>query len=60
MTELSAQIRARVAEARSSLIAARQSGDDYLVGVHEAELENLSRVASEHGLTIPEFRESSH
>ncbi len=55
MTELSAQIRERVVEARTSLDEARESGDDYLATVREAELDSLARLAGEHELTIPEL-----
>ena len=40
-----------------SLRKAQESGDDYLASVREAELENLARLASEHGLRIPELND---
>jgi hypothetical protein len=55
MTEFHAEIRHRAAHTVQSLNDARESGDDYLVDVKEAELENLARLASEHGLRIPEL-----
>lgn len=55
MTEFHAEISDRAARAVSSLREAQASGDDYLVDVKEAELENLARLATEHGLRIPEL-----
>jgi hypothetical protein len=55
MTEFHEQIRKRAAKAVASLDKARAQDDDYLVEVQEAELENLARLAREHGLAIPEL-----
>ena len=55
MTEFHSEIRDRAAHAVKSLKDAQASGDDYLVDVKEAELENLARLATEHGLRIPEL-----
>ncbi len=55
MTEFHAEIRDRATHAVQSLKDAEASGDDYLVDVKEAELENLARLAREHGLRIPEL-----
>ena len=55
MTEFQTQMRDRAAMAVTSLKQAQATGDDYLVEVREAELENLARLASEHGLRIPEL-----
>jgi len=55
MTEFHAEMRDRAVTAVQSLKNARESGDDYLVEVQEAELENLARLATEHGLRIPEL-----
>ena len=55
VTEFHAEIRDRAAQAVTSLKEAQASGDDYLVTVREAELESLARLASEHGLRIPEL-----
>lgn len=55
MTEFHAEMRDRAVTAVQSLKKARESGDDYLVEVQEAELENLARLATEHGLRIPEL-----
>jgi hypothetical protein len=59
MTEFHSEISLRAARATESLQAARRGGDDYLVSVHEAELENLARLADEHGLRIPALRDYS-
>ena len=59
MTELHTEIRHRAARAVASLRSAQDSGDDYLASVREAELENLARIASEHGLRIPELADYS-
>ena len=56
MTEFHAEMRDRAATAVRSLKQAQDNGDDYLVGVREAELENLARLASDHGLRIPELQ----
>ena len=56
MTEFHAEMRDRAVTAVQSLKKARESGDDYLVEVQEAELENLARLATVHGLRIPELR----
>ncbi len=57
MTEFHAEMRDRAATAVRSLRQAQDNGDDYLVGVREAELENLARLASDHGLRIPELQD---
>jgi hypothetical protein len=56
MTEFHAEMRDRAVTAVQSLKHAQDSGDDFLVGVREAELENLARLATEHGLRIPELQ----
>ena len=55
MTEFHTEITERATRAVQSLRNAQESGDDYLASVREAELENLARLASEHGLRIPEL-----
>ena len=57
MTEFHAQLRARVVEAVNDLTAAQESGDDYSVEVHRADLENIARIAREHGVSLPELDE---
>ena len=55
MTEFHAQLRARVVEAVQDLTAAQESGDDFSVDVHRADLENIARIAREHDLNLPEL-----
>ena len=55
MTEFHAQLSARAQEAVQQLAAAERSGDDYSVEVHRADLENIARIARDHGLTLPEL-----
>lgn len=55
MTEFHTEITERATSAVQSLRTAQESGDDYLASVREAELENLARLADEHGLRIPEL-----
>ena len=55
MTEFHTAITQYALGAVQSLRDARESGDDYLALVREAELENLARLASEHGLRVPEL-----
>ena len=57
MTEFHAQRRARALEAVNDLTAAQESGDDYSVEVHRADLENIARIAREHGVSLPELDE---
>ena len=59
MTEFHAEMRDRAVTAVQSLKQAQDSGDDFLVEVREAELENLARLATEHGLRIPELQSYS-
>ena len=55
MTEFHTEITERATRAVQSLRNAQESGADYLASVREAELENLARISSEHGLRIPEL-----
>ena len=57
MTEFQAAITQYATGAVQSLRNAQESGDDYLAFVREAELENLARLAYEHGLRIPELND---
>jgi hypothetical protein len=59
MTEFHHEITHRAVRAVQSLHAAQESGDDYLASVREAELENLARLAAEHGLRVPELSDYS-
>ena len=55
MTEFHTEITRRASRAVQNLRTAQETGDDYLATVQEAELENLARLAQEHGLRIPEL-----
>jgi hypothetical protein len=55
MTEFHAQLRARALDAVNDLTAAQESGDDFSVDVHRADLENIARIAREHGVSLPEL-----
>lgn len=52
MTQFGAEIRSRVAAARSAMASAQETGDDYLVEVLAGELESLSRLAAEHQVAL--------
>ena len=53
MTEFQSQIRERVREAVSSLEDARANDDVHLVQIRTGELEDLARIAFEHGMHLP-------
>jgi hypothetical protein len=55
MTEFHTEISQRAARAVQSLRSAQDSGDDYLVAVQESELENLARIARDHGLRVADL-----
>ncbi len=55
MTEFHTEITRRAARTVQSLRSAQEAGDDFLASVREAELEGLARLATEHGLRIPEL-----
>jgi hypothetical protein len=57
VTEFHAEMRDRAETAVKSLKQAEANGDDYLVEVRQAELENLARLADDHGLRIPELKD---
>lgn len=42
----------RIRTTESDLAQARQSGDDFLAEVEQAELEDLHRLAAEHGVAV--------
>jgi hypothetical protein len=42
----------RIRTTESVLSRARETGDDYLVEVEQAELEDLRRIAAEHGVEV--------
>ncbi|HZB34179.1 MAG TPA: hypothetical protein VE465_28715 [Streptosporangiaceae bacterium] len=50
MGELAAMIDQRIAEASESLRTARAEDDAFLVDAREAEIDDLRRIANEHGI----------
>ncbi|GIH49619.1 hypothetical protein [Microbispora rosea] len=51
MHEFTAELRARLAEAREELRRARESGDEHGVQVALGRLDNLNRLAADHGIS---------
>lgn len=52
MDAFTAGILQRIRTTESDLDRARQSGDDFLAEVEQAELEDLRRLAAEHGVQV--------
>lgn len=52
MDAFTAGILQRIRSTESDLYAARESGDDFLAEVEEAELDDLRRLAAEHGVEV--------
>ncbi|MEU2791556.1 hypothetical protein [Streptomyces sp. NPDC007100] len=52
MDAFTAGILQRIRSTEADLDRARESGDDFLVEVEQAELEDLQRLASEHGVQV--------
>jgi len=52
VTEFRLEIRRQIAAAQGNLHQARIARDDYLIQVHQGELETLSRIAAEHGVPV--------
>ncbi|OEV04619.1 hypothetical protein [Streptomyces oceani] len=52
MDAFTAGILQRIRTTESDLNRARESGDDFLVDVELAELEDLQRLAAEHGVDV--------
>lgn len=53
MGELRTVIHQRLHDAYESIRAARVDGDDFLIDARRAEIEDLQRIASDHGIEIP-------
>jgi hypothetical protein len=51
--ELRATIQQRMSDAYDSLRTARDAGDDLLIDVQEAEIDDLRRTAADHGIDLP-------
>ncbi|NGO73882.1 hypothetical protein [Streptomyces boncukensis] len=52
MDAFTAGILQRIRTTESDLRHARESGDEFLVDVEQAELEDLHRLAAEHGVQV--------
>lgn len=52
MGEFAHELSERMSATAQSLESARAGGDDYAVELHAAELLDLNRLASEHGLDL--------
>ncbi|GAA3079689.1 hypothetical protein OHU17_09930 [Streptomyces goshikiensis] len=52
MDAFTAGLLQRIRNTQSDLEQARQTGDDYLADVEQAELEDLQRLAAEHGVPV--------
>ncbi|GGO54815.1 hypothetical protein GCM10012287_44640 [Streptomyces daqingensis] len=52
MDAFTAGLLQRIQNTETDLTRARESGDDFLVDVEQAELEDLRRIAAEHGVEI--------
>lgn len=56
MSEFAAELRARLNEVREEIRRAEAEGDDYRIEVHTGRLDNLMRLAAEHGIDVDEVR----
>jgi hypothetical protein len=52
MDAFTAGLLQRIRTTQSDLKHAREAGDDFLVEVEQAELEDLQRLAAEHGVPV--------
>ncbi|AEM81906.1 MULTISPECIES: hypothetical protein [Streptomyces] len=52
MDAFTAGILQRIENTKTDLIRARETGDDFLVDVEQSELEDLRRLAAEHGVEV--------
>ncbi|GGR42115.1 MULTISPECIES: hypothetical protein [Streptomyces] len=52
MDAFTAGLLQRIRTTQTDLTRARETGDDYLVEVEQAELEDLHRLAAEHGVEV--------
>ena len=52
MDAFTAGLLQRIRTAESDLTRARETGDDFLVEVEQSELEDLHRLAAEHGVEV--------
>ncbi|MFF7181002.1 hypothetical protein [Streptomyces sp. NPDC008121] len=52
MDAFTAGLLQRIRSAQTDLTRARETGDDFLADVEQAELEDLHRLAAEHGVEV--------
>ncbi|MET9373560.1 hypothetical protein ACFYV5_00585 [Streptomyces sp. NPDC003035] len=52
MDAFTAGLLQRIRTAQTDLTRARETGDDFLAEVEQAELEDLHRLAAEHGVEV--------
>ncbi|MET8748630.1 hypothetical protein ACFXPI_37200 [Streptomyces sp. NPDC059104] len=52
MDAFTAGLLQRIKATQSDLSKARETGDDHLADVEQAELEDLQRLAAEHGVAV--------
>ncbi|MGW0365208.1 hypothetical protein [Streptomyces sp. NPDC002990] len=52
MDAFTAGLLQRIRTTQSDLMQAREAGDDFLAEVEQAELEDLQRLAAEHGVPL--------
>ncbi|MEV7441272.1 hypothetical protein ACFCYI_38110 [Streptomyces sp. NPDC056257] len=52
MDAFTAGLLQRIRATQSDLMHARETGDDFLAEVEQAELEDLQRLAAEHGVPV--------
>ncbi|MDX3538050.1 hypothetical protein PV721_27605 [Streptomyces sp. MB09-01] len=52
MDAFTAGLLQRIRSTQSDLMHARETGDDFLAEVEQAELEDLQRLAAEHGVPV--------
>ncbi|MFD3875465.1 hypothetical protein [Streptomyces sp. NPDC058623] len=52
MDAFSSGLLQRIRSTQSDLSKARETGDDFLADVEQAELEDLQRLAAEHGVSV--------
>jgi hypothetical protein len=56
MDAFTAGLLQRIRAAENDLDQAREAGDDFLAGVEQEELEDLHRLAAEHGVQVGAVR----
>ncbi|WP_431037348.1 hypothetical protein ACQYWQ_23890 [Streptomyces sp. P6-2-1] len=60
MDAFTAALLQRIRNTKSDLDQARRSGDDFLVDVDESDLDDLRRLAAEHGVDFDAVQAADH